>query len=85
MIKKIIGTKDGLKFSRLYRTSKKPLYINCSIHLCKNIRARNLNGRTELSHFDNDKYVTNINLEKIFKNNKDLFPTDLHSNSPLYK
>ena len=66
MIEKVIGTKEGLKFSRLYRSYKDILYINCSIHLCKNIRTRNLGGRTELSHFDNDKYITNINLEKIF-------------------
>ena len=61
----------------MYGSKYRLIYCNCSIHLCKSIRCRNMFRKTETTHADNKHVKTSLSLEEIYKKNNWLFTNDL--------
>ncbi len=53
----------------MYGSKYRLLHCNCSIHLCKSIRCRNMFGKSETTHANNKHVKTSLSLEEIYKKN----------------
>lgn len=61
MVLKLLKSKKGNTYNNIYGRRRQTLHLNCSIHLVKNIRCRNLKcERSELSFYSRRNTSTKL-------------------------